>query len=448
MHSEPTLGEVSYGKIWSIAWPIIAGSAAQTVLNVTDTAFIGHLGAVPLGAGAIAGIIYLTLIMLAWGFGVGTQIVVARRYGEGRVRMVGRTVTHAFLFQWLMALLLFVLLRVWQGEVLGVLVRSEAVHAAAGRFLDFRLWGLFFSHTNFAFRAFYVGLGRTRVITLTTGIMVSVNALLDYLLIFGVGPFPAMGIEGAALASVIAEISCLVTFVTYTLLRGDWRHYRLFSFRVLSFRLLWRLVVVAIPVMLQNFFTMLGWLLFFVIVEKLGEAQLAVSNIIRSIMIVIQMPLMGYASATNTFVSYFMGRKEYQQVYGIIRKTLVLSVLSVGALAVVCLVFQDPVLSIYTDDAALIELAKPIMYIVAISSVMQAFGQMLFSGITGAGRTQVAFWIDISVLVLYVSLAWWIVAGLGLSLTWVWNVDWCYSLVLSIICLLYYRYGDWRGATV
>ena len=74
--------KITYQKIWNIAWPIILGSVAQNIIAVTDTAFLGRVGEVALGASAIGGIFYLAITMLGWGFGIGTQIIVSRRFGE------------------------------------------------------------------------------------------------------------------------------------------------------------------------------------------------------------------------------------------------------------------------------------------------------------------------------------------------------------------------------
>ena len=76
--------KVKYKEIWKIAYPIILGSIVQNIISVTDTAFLGRVGEIELGAAAIGGVFYLTLIMLGFGFSIGTQIIVARRYGENK----------------------------------------------------------------------------------------------------------------------------------------------------------------------------------------------------------------------------------------------------------------------------------------------------------------------------------------------------------------------------
>ncbi|HQB76893.1 MAG TPA: MATE family efflux transporter [Tenuifilaceae bacterium] len=246
---------ISYSRIWSIAYPIIIGSVAQNVINVTDTAFLGRLGEVALGGGAIGGLFYLAVIMFGWGFGVGTQIVIARRNGEQAYRSIGRTVEHTLLFLLSLALVLFVLIKVFDKRILQSILESEGVFKTSLSFLDYRVWGLFFAFTNFTFRAFYVGIARTKVITVTTIAMVLVNVVLDYALIFGKLGLPNMGVQGAALASVIAEATSTIAFIVFTLSRVNLKKYRLFYFVAFSPQLLARLLKVAFPIMLQNVFS-------------------------------------------------------------------------------------------------------------------------------------------------------------------------------------------------
>lgn len=441
-------GELKFSKIWSIAWPIILGSAAQTILNVTDTAFLGHLGAIELGAVAMAGILYLTVIMFAFGFGVGTQIVVARRVGEGKMRQVGRVVTHGFMFQWFMVLIVFSLLLFLREEILHFLVSSTSVHAAAVEFMGYRMWGLFFAHTNFGFRAFYVGIGRTRVISYTTVLMVLVNIVFDYGLIFGRLGLPQMGLSGAALASVIAEFSAMVGFILYTLRRVDTNRYRLFSFRVVSFPLLGHLIVKALPVMLQQFMTTAIWLLFFVVLERLGEQALAVSQIARSVMLVVLLPVMGFSSATNTLVSYLMGRERSEDVVGLIKRVALYCSLFVASLALLCVLFSTPVLSLYTEETTLVEIARPILYVLAVSATIQACSQTLLSGVTGTGRTLTAFFLEFFVLLVYLLYAWLMSQRPGVEVWHVWTADGVYNLLLVGMTVLFFRYADWRHARI
>lgn len=443
-----TEDSVSYKKIWTIAYPIIIGSVAQNVINVTDTAFLGRLGEIALGGGAVGGLFYLALVMLGWGFGVGTQIVVARRFGEGAFRSIGRTVEHGFVFLMILALLIFGLVKAFGSPLLSAIIDSPAVFESGNSFLKYRIWGVFFAFTNFIFRALYIGIGRTKVITLTTLVMVSVNVVLDYSLIFGRFGFPEMGVQGAALASVIAEAFCSISFIAYTLTRIPVSKYRLFSFKIFSAKLMVRLLRTSIPMMFQNFFSFSVWFVFFLIIEKMGEAELAVSNIIRSIYVVLLIPIMGFSSATNTLVSYVIGKGEPFKVMKTIAKTATICASGVFFIAVVISLIPEQMLSIYTTDKHLIELGVPIVYVIAVSSVLIAMGFVLFNGVSGTGKTNISFTIEIVILSLYLAVTFVLVMYFNVAVNVVWTVEILYGLLLSAISFAYLKSKKWVGKIV
>jgi putative MATE family efflux protein len=347
-----------------------------------------------------------------------------------------------------LALVVFILVKLFNGPLLEVIIESNAVRETSFDFLRFRIWGIFFAHTNFIFRAFYVGIGRTRVITFTTLVMVSVNVILDYSLIFGNFGFPQMGVSGAALASVIAEAFCSVSFIVYTLSRIPLKKFRLFSFKVFSPRLLVRLLKVSLPMMLQNFFSFSVWFIFFLIIEKMGESELAISNIIRSIYIVLLIPIMGFSSATNTLVSYVIGQGKHHDVLKTIAKTAFVCASGVFLITIICWVFPEAILSVYTNDDSLIKLGIPILHIISISSVLLALGNVLFNGVSGTGKTNVSLAIEVIILAIYLFATYIMVQHLKVSVSLVWGAEIIYGVLLSIASYIYLKSGRWVGKRV
>ena len=170
-------------QIWSVSYPILLSLLAQNVINVTDTAFLGHVSEVALGASAMGGLFYICVFTIAFGF---------------------------------MALLLFGFTKAFGGNIMRLLVSSESIYEGTMEFLNWRIYGFFFSFINVMFRALYIGITRTKVLTINAIVMALTNVVLDYALIFGKFGLPEMGIKGAAIASVLAEASSILFFVIYT----------------------------------------------------------------------------------------------------------------------------------------------------------------------------------------------------------------------------------------
>ena len=439
---------VTYREIWLIAYPIIIGSVAQNLLNITDTAFLGRVSQVALGAGAIGGIFYLIAVMLAWGFGIGSQIIIARRNGERSFAEIGRTFQHGFYFQLPLALALFSLMQFFSSDILKHIIQSGAVYNLTQEYIKYRSYGIFFASVNMLFRGFYIGITRTKVITWTTILMALVNGVLDYGLIFGNLGLPEMGIGGAALASVIAESSATVFFIVYTLYKLDGRQYRLYRLARFDEALYKRIIRVAFPVMLQNFFSMVAWLAFFLFIEKLGERALAVSNIIRSFYVILMIPMWGFGSATNALVSNLIGQGRKEEVMSLVLKVVRLCALGVLFIVTLGAIFPGVALNIYTSDPELVSASLPALYVVNVAALFLAVGFVFFSAVSGTGKTHISFGIEFIVIIFYLISAYILADILRQEVYIVWMAEFFYAFLLGTMSYIYLKSGRWRSTKV
>ena len=307
-------------QIWSVSYPILLSLLAQNVINVTDTAFLGHVSEVALGASAMGGLFYICVFTIAFGFSTGSQIVIARRNGEGRYSDVGPVMIQGVMFLFVMALLLFGFTKAFGGNIMRLLVSSESIYEGTMEFLDWRIYGFFFSFINVMFRALYIGITRTKVLTINAIVMALTNVVLDYALIFGKFGLPEMGIKGAAIASVLAEASSILFFVIYTYATVDLKKYGMNRLRTFDPALLMRILSISCFTMLQYFLSMATWFVFFVAVERLGQRELAIANIVRSIYVVLLIPVNALATTTNSLVSNAIGAGGIQHVMPLINK--------------------------------------------------------------------------------------------------------------------------------
>ena len=206
----------SYRQIWHIAYPVLIGTLMEQLIGLTDTAFLGRVGEVELGAAAIGGIFFVAIFMIGLGFSTGAQILMARRNGEGNHTAVGHLFYHSLGFLLALAVVLFFLTRACSPWLLSHILQSEHVCAAALDYLNARVFGFFFAFTAIMFRSFYVATTNTRMLTANSLVLVASNIVFNYILIFGHCGMPALGIQGAAIGSVLAEAVSMVYFIVYT----------------------------------------------------------------------------------------------------------------------------------------------------------------------------------------------------------------------------------------
>lgn len=437
-----------YRRIWSISYPIILGSIAQTIINVTDTAFLGRVGEVALGASAIGGILYLAIIMLGLGIGVGAQIIIARRYGEGKEHKIGETFEHALIILGVMSVVAFSIIRFLAEDLLVFFLSSDEILSETLAFLSYRAWGIFFAFFVFAFRSFFIGITRTRIITWTTALMAGVNIVLDYGLIFGKLGFPEMGIEGAAIASVIAEFTALAFFIFFTIKTVDLKQYRLFYFTPLKADLIIRILKISSPIVLQHFISFAVWFFFFLFVENMGQTPLAISNIIRSVYLIMMLPIWGFSAAANTLVSYLIGKGQSEDVNQAVIKIAKLSLLLVSFSVLTCVISPRLILSIYTNNLELLEGAIPVLYVVSGAAMIFSVSFVLFNAVVGTGRTYVTFAIELGSLAIYFIIIYYLTHIIQTSVAVVWTVEIIYAFLMGILSLLFLAFGKWKGAKV
>jgi Na+-driven multidrug efflux pump len=138
----------------------------EQLINITDAIFLGHVGEIELGASALAGIWYLAVYMLGFGFSLGLQVVIARRNGEQHYSETGKTFFQGLFFLSGLAVFLCLLSKLFSPIILSRLITSAEVYHAVIDYLDGRIWGLLFSFPFLALRSFLVGITRTKALNM------------------------------------------------------------------------------------------------------------------------------------------------------------------------------------------------------------------------------------------------------------------------------------------
>ena len=438
----------TYTGIWQISYPIILSLVAQNVVNVTDTAFLGRVGEVELGASAIGGLFYIVIYMLGFGFGTGAQILIARRNGEKNFADIGRIFNNSLYFLFALALALFLFIYYLSPVMLKPFINSEGVYKASIIFLHYRIFGIFLAFINVAFRAFFVGIGKTRHLSYSSVVMAVVNVILGYLLIFGNFGFPKMGIAGAGLASVIAEGCSTAYFMIVTFRRKKLSIYGLFSNSGFDAAIVIKTLNISVFMMMQYFFSLGGWFVFFMIIEKMGERPLAVSNIIRSAYILLMVPVWAFSSATNTLVSNALGKGHPHDVIPITRKVITLSVASILPVIAFTLIFPRLILAIYTSDISLAEATLPSLYVITGALFLFSFMNIMFNAVVGTANTNISMFIELFTLIVYLLATWLIGVIFRQPIAIVWTCEYIYFGVLGVLSFLYLKYGKWHMRVV
>ncbi len=435
-------------NIVKISAPILLSLLAQNLIQVIDTAFLGRVGEVELGASALAGIIYIALYTIGFGFSMGSQILIGRRNGEGNYHKIGDIVVQGALFLFVPALLLIPVLRYGAVHWLPALFESADVAGAVGEYLEWRFFGLVFAFVNLMFRAFYIGIARTRVLTINALVMAGVNVVFDYGLIFGNLGMPEMGIAGAGIASVIAEFSSTLFFLLHTRRTVDLAKYGFGRIRF-QWSVIKNVLDLSIFMMVQYLFSIVTWMLFFVFIENyMGERPLAVTNIVRSMYTIFTIPSHAVGSTTSSMVSNTIGAGKSDEVPSLVKRLTLISLAAMTVVILIVSLFPRALIHIYTNDPSLISDTLAPLYVLISSLPLYGAGTVLFSAVSGTGNTRAALRFELVTLLFYVSYMWFVIVHMRLSVAVAWTTEHVYWFLLLFFSFGYLRSDKWKNRKI
>lgn len=434
----------SYSQIWKVAFPVLISTLMEQLIGMTDTAFLGRIGEVELGASALGGIFFVTIFMLGLGFSIGAQILMGRRNGEGNYLQIGNIFYHSVAFLLCMAIVLFVLTRWISPLLLERIISSHRVYEATNSYLHWRIYGFFFAFVNVMFRAFYVATTQTRTLTFNSVVMVLSNVVFNYALIFGHFGLPALGIAGAAIGSTLAEGVSTLFFVLYTRWYLPCAKYGLNQLPKVKFSLLRSIFSLSVWTMIQNFISLTTWFIFFLCIEHLGEQYLAATNIIRNISAFTFMAVIALASTASTLVSNLLGQGDAEAVWPLLRRVVKMGYVILIPILLLIGLFPYAVMSIFTNDVSLMQVGHNALYVWIASYLFTIPAQIFFNAVSGTGNTKRAFYIEFTTLIVYTLYVIVAIYHLRLSLSWCWFSEFIYSGIAFALCYAYMRSGKWK----
>lgn len=434
--------------IFKIAAPISLALLIPQLNFLTNTAFIGRLGENELGINGISGVFYLLLAMVGYGLSSGLQVLMARRVGEGNRKALGSTMANGIVLSLLFSVSLM-LLSLWIAPVIFSLnLHSDDHIYRSVDFIYVRVWGLPFLMLSQLANSFFIATGRSKLIIWGSAAATLVNISLDYCLIFGHWGFAAMGLHGAAIASVCSEIAASVLMWSIFFTRKMHLKYTLGNMLPFNLKLAANTLKVSAPLIFQYFFSIGSWLLFFFYVEHLGTRELASSQMLRSILGIVGVCTWAYASSCNTLVSRTIGQGLQNEVPRIIRKIIGLSFITTAIIGLVLLLFPAYFLSLYTNDKALILFSLPALRAVVLGTLVMSVATVAFNGVVGTGNTWINLRIEIACVILYIIYCYIFIRQLQSELYIAWLSEVVYWTGLLFISGLYLRSGRWKGKVI
>lgn len=434
----------TYKEIWQIAFPIILGSLANSINQLIDTAFLGHYSEISLDAVTLTGIFFFNVTFIAGGFARGCQVIIARHNGEMQYQKIGMAFDHLLAFALLLSAGMMLFFSLATPAIVEISVRSEAIRREAIQYIHYLNYGVPAVVLSLCFNAFYSGIGKTRIISVATVCMAVTNIIFGYILIFGRFGVPASGTKGAAIATTIANYMLFLVYLIYFIRQQYGKVYTAFRFRVLQWVQFQNIIQLSTPIVLQNLIGITSWQYFFLCVEKLGEHELAVSGILKSVFIFLGIPVWSLASACNTVISNIIGQQRIDSVIPALKKIVFMTMGISFALNMLIVLFPHQVLSLFTSDDQMIRDCIPPFYTLMIALLFFSSAMIMNQGIIGTGATKIPAIVELLCAVNYIGYCFYFVQLKHSPLYIAWGCELVYWLSLLSFTLYYWGSGNWK----
>ena len=431
-------------RILALALPVIGGMVSQNILNLVDTAMVSRLpdSDAALAAVGYGGFVLFVAQALILGFATGVQATASRRKGQGRLTETAYFLNAALIIILCVAPLLSLLVRHVTPALYPWINEDAGVIALGVPYLEIRAIGIVFVSMNFSFRGYWNAIDLTRLYMTTLVAMHALNIFLNYVLIFGHFGAPALGVQGAAIASVAA-----LGFGTLLYLLFGLRYAREFGFlRALPPRAdVLRLVRLSLPSGIQQMFFAGGFLAMFWIIGRIGTAEVAGANVLINMTLIAFLPGMGLGLAAATLVGQALGRGDSEDAarwgWDVVR----LAVLAMGLLGLPMVLMPATLVSaIYKLEPTTLALILWPLRLIGISMLWEAVSTVLQNALLGAGDARRVMLVAIAnQWLLFLPLAYLAGPVLGGGLTVIWGLQVGYRAIQAMVFSAFWMRRRW-----
>jgi putative MATE family efflux protein len=384
-HQDFTTGSLNRA-ILLLAIPMVLEMVLESLFAVVDVFWVGRLGADAVATVGLTESLLSLVFAIGLGLSLSTTAMVARRIGEKDPKEAAVAGVQAIVLGLATSLLIGLPCFFYAPRLLQLMGASPQVVTVGSGYARIALGGSGAILMLFLNNAIFRGAGDAAIAMRLLWVSNILNLILDPCLIFGLGPFPKLGVTGAALATFTGR-SIGVAYQFYRLLRGSERIRILREQLRVNFGVLWRLVRVSLTGILQFAIAHTSWIGLVRIVSIFGSAALAGYTIAIRIVIFIILPSWGLSNAAATLVGQNLGAKLPERAETSVWRTGFYNMVFLGVVGIFFIVFATPVVRLFTHDPEVVPLAASCLRIVSYGNIGYAYGMVMLQAFNGAGDT-------------------------------------------------------------
>jgi putative MATE family efflux protein len=442
-HQDFTTGSLNRA-ILLLAIPMVLEMVLESLFAVVDVFWVGRLGADAVATVGLTESLLSLIFAIGLGLSLSTTAMVARRIGEKDPAGAAVAGVQAIAIGLVVSAIVGIPSLLYAPDLLRLMGASPQVIAVGSSYARIALGGGGAIMLLFLNNAIFRGAGDAAIAMRLLWVSNIINLILDPCLIFGWGPFPKLGVTGAAVATLTGR-SIGVLYQFYRLLRGTERIRILRQQIRINLQVLLRLLRVSLTGILQFAIAHTSWIGLVRIVSIFGSAALAGYTIAIRILIFILMPSWGLSNAAATLVGQNLGAKQPERAQISVWRTGFYNMLFLGAIGIFFLLFATPAVRLFTQDPAVVPLASACLRILSYGNIGYAYGMVMLQAFNGAGDTVTptivhffGFWI------LEIPLAYFLAISMRMESNGVYISIVIAECTIAAAGILLFRRGKWK----
>jgi len=396
-------------EVFNLALPVIVSNLSRVLMSMVDVAMVGRLGAEALAATGMGAMLFWGALSFVLGIRTGVQTLASRRLGQKIDKECGTALHNGLFMATLYALPISLAGWLWARDFIPFFIQDITATRLAIDYTSIVFISLLFSAYSFVFQGFFTGVEKTKVhmnVTITSN---AINVYLNAGLIYGSDgvtqffadtipslsflsklwqwtTFPAMGVKGAAIATLIASIWMAVHYFSFLFSSQIKDRFSVFNLST-DRTMMMRQLKLALPQGIQEAVIAVGWSVFYKIMGMIGLIELATTELLFTIMHASFMPALGVGQACATLVGKYMGEKKIHKSEASIKESIRISVYIMGTMGMSFILIPEYYLFLFTDDPEIIRMGVFGLRMIGAVQFLDAIGFTLWFALSGAGNT-------------------------------------------------------------
>jgi putative MATE family efflux protein len=431
-----------------LAVPMVMEMSMESLFAIVDVFFVSKISTNAIAVVGLTESMLTIVYSLGWGLAMGATALVARRIGEKDEAGAAIGAVQSLYIGITMAIIIGAIGILYSEDLLRLMGASEAVITEGKGYTKIMLGGNMVIMLLFLINGIFRGAGDAALAMRSLLLANAINIILDPMFIFGIGFFPKMGVEGAAVATTIGR-SVGIIYQVYHLFRGKGIikiHRENWQFNVPVIK---KIIEVSAGGTGQFIIQSASWIFLVRIMSKFGSEALAGYTIAIRIIVFTLLPAWGMANAAATMVGQNLGAKQPERAEKAVWRTGFFNMIFMGFIMIIFLAFSRPIVSFFTTDLAVIDAAANCLSIVSLGYVFFAYGMIIVQSFNGAGDTRTPTILNFFIFwMLQIPLAYALAITFNMETTGVFTAIVISESTLTIVGYFLFKRGKWKNVAM